>query len=391
MVNNKKSILVFGGSDYQLSLIKKCKMIGLFTVAIDPNPEAEAQSYVDAFEVVGGQDFEKTCAVIEKHNINAIITAATDKPLVMMARVAQKYNLSFYSKETAILATNKFLMKEKFIENNIPCAQGRLIESIPEDMNFPIVVKPIDNSGSRGVILCDNRAKAEKVFEEAKAHTRQSKLMAEEVVEGTEYSIESLHYNGKTKIIQITEKIVTPLPYFIELGHIQPGEISNEIYTKLENLMSEVSTVFGFDNCGSHNEVKIQGDKITLIEVSPRIGGDFISSLLVESSTGISMEKALIEISLGQEPNIPSLTNQASGIFFFHFKEGILKSINNIEEILNLSEVVYYKLDLKPGDEIPKITIGSDRYGYVILKADNREKLLNLKKEIFSAIHTEIE
>jgi carbamoyl-phosphate synthase large subunit len=388
---SKGNILVFGGSNYQLSLIKKCKKIGLFTVVIDPNPKAEALSYVDAFEVVSGQDFEETCHVVEKYDINAIITAATDKPLVMMSRVAQKYNLSFYSKETAILATNKFLMKEKFIENNIPCAQGRLIESIPEDMNFPIIVKPIDNSGSRGVIFCDDRAKAEKVLEEAKVHTTQSKLMAEEVVEGTEYSIESLHYNGRTKIIQITEKIVTPLPYFVELGHIQPGEISNEIYTKLENLMSEVSTVFGFDNCGSHNEVKIQGDKITLIEVSPRIGGDFISSLLVESSTGISMEKALIEISLGQEPNIPAPTNQASGIFFFHFKEGRLKSINNIEEILNRPEVINYKFELKLGDKTPKIKQVSDRYGYFILKADDRKKLLNLKQEIFSAIHTEIE
>jgi carbamoyl-phosphate synthase large subunit len=166
---SKGNILVFGGSNYQLSLIKKCKKIGLFTVVIDPNPKAEALSYVDAFEVVSGQDFEETCHVVEKYDINAIITAATDKPLVMMSRVAQKYNLSFYSKETAILATNKFLMKEKFIENNIPCAQGRLIESIPEDMNFPIIVKPIDNSGSRGVIFCDDRAKAEKVLEEAKS------------------------------------------------------------------------------------------------------------------------------------------------------------------------------------------------------------------------------
>lgn len=391
MLNNKKSILVFGGSDYQLSIIKKCKILGLFTVVIDPNPEAEAQSYANAFEVVGGQDFEKTCGVIEKYNINAIITAATDKPLVMMARVAKKYDLNFYSEETAMLATNKFLMKERFIENNMPCAQGILIESVPADIKFPIVIKPIDNSGSRGVIYCDNKLKAEQVLEEVKAHTRQSKVMAEEVIEGIEYSIESLHYNGKTKIIQITEKIVTPLPYFIELGHIQPGELSSKIYTKLENLMSEVSNVFGFDNCGSHNEVKIQGDKITLIEVSPRIGGDFISSLLVESSTGISIEKALIEILLGQDPNIPPSTNQASGIFFFHFKQGILKSINNIEEILNLPEVVYYKFDLKPGDEIPRIKLGTDRYGYVILKTENREKLLNLKHEIFSAIHTEIE
>ena len=89
MSNNKKAMLIFGGSDFQLSLIKQCKSMGFYTVVIDPNPNAIGKEYADAFEIVGGQDFEGTCKVVEEYNINAITTAATDKPLVMMARIAK--------------------------------------------------------------------------------------------------------------------------------------------------------------------------------------------------------------------------------------------------------------------------------------------------------------
>lgn len=390
MINGKKSILVFGGSDYQLSLVKECKKMNLYTVVIDPNPAAEAKTYADAFEVVGGLDFEGTCNVVEKYNVDAIITAATDKPLVMMAQIAKKYNFNFYSEETARLSTDKFLMKQRFQEYGFPCAKGKIIEAVPDDMNYPIVIKPTDNSGSRGVIFCKNKEEAITVIEESKQYTRKPYLVAEEVVDGAEYSIESLHYNGKSKILQITEKIVTPLPYFIELGHIQPAIIEPKIRQELEELLDKVVKAFGFDNCGAHNEVKIKDGKITLIEVSPRIGGDFISSTLVNASTGINMERALIQIVLGEEPDFSGYKPEASGIFFFHFKEGLLKSITDINSILNIPEVLSYRFDLKPGDVIPKIRTGVDRYGYFILKAENREAILSKKDAIFDAIKVEI-
>lgn len=391
MKHNKKSILVFGGSDYQLSLVQECKKLDLFTVIIDPNPAAEAQTYADAFEVVGGQDFEGTCEVVEKYNIDAVITAATDKPLVMMARVANKYGLNFFSEETAKLATDKFLMKEKFQANGLPCAKGRLIKEIPVDFNFPIVIKPRDNSGSRGVIFCENREKAEAVLEESKKHTKQDHVVAEEVIEGKEYSIESIHYQGKSRILQITEKIVTPLPYFIELGHIQPHDLSKNTVLQIEKLMDKVADVFKFDNCGCHNEVKVKDGKITLIEVSPRIGGDFISSILVSASTGINMERALIQTVLGEQPDFSGYKPAASGIFFFHFEEGVFKGVDNLKETLNREDVISYKFTLKSGDIIPKIRVGTDRYGYVILKANTRDELLRLRDDIFSQITAKID
>ncbi len=129
-MDEAKSILVFGGGELQLSVIAKCKKKSLFTVVIDPDKNAVAKKIADAFEVVEGSDFENTCEVLKKYKISGIITAATDKPLLMMARIAEKFNLPFYSINTATISTDKFLMKQIFREESIPCAKGVLIDTI---------------------------------------------------------------------------------------------------------------------------------------------------------------------------------------------------------------------------------------------------------------------
>ncbi len=118
-------------------------------------------------------------------------------------------------------------------------------------------------------------------------------------MKGKEYSNEAIHFENISKVVQITEKFVTELPYNVEIGHIQPAGLDDEIVKKIENLTSFVAKSFNFLNCVSHNEIKINDKgEIFFIEVSPRLGGDFISSTLVEISTGLSKERVLIDISL---------------------------------------------------------------------------------------------
>lgn len=149
-MKSNKSILVFGCGELQQSIIGKAHKKGLFVVGIDPCADAYCKDDTDAFEVVGGQDFEGTSAVVEKYGIDAIVTAATDKPLVMMARIAEKYGFPFFSVDTARWSTDKFLMKERFELGGIPHARGRLISKLEdaEDLVYPVIVKPRDNSGA---------------------------------------------------------------------------------------------------------------------------------------------------------------------------------------------------------------------------------------------------
>ena len=200
---DKKSILIFGVGELQKSIINRAKKMGLFVVGIDPCADAVCRDEVDAFEVVGGQDYEGTLAVAKKYKITAVVTAATDKPLVMMARIAKELDLPFYSEETARISTDKYMMKECFRKAGIPCANGGLIKNIDEaeGLVFPVILKPRDNSGSRGVIFCNNKAELELAFNEAMQYTKLDSVLVEEFIDGPEYSIESLHFDGKSEVV----------------------------------------------------------------------------------------------------------------------------------------------------------------------------------------------
>ncbi len=378
MYQNKKAVLIFGVGPLQKSIIDRAKKMELYTVGIDPVVEAACKYEVDAFEVVGGQDYEGTCAVIEKYGIDAIVTTATDKPLVMMARVAEKYGFPFYSVETAKWSTDKYQMKQQFMKCGVPCAKGRLVKSVDEvtDFEYPVIVKPRDNSGSRGVKLCRTKEDLSTSIVEALDNSKMDTVLVEEFIEGPEYSIESLHHDGKNEVIQFTEKKTTEFPYNVELGHIQPANISEEKKQKIREIVAKIGKALNFVNCPSHTELKINERGIYVIETSPRMGGDYITSTLVPLSTGINMEDELLKIALGESINPKPKFVHYSGVRFFAFKEGsIIKHVPNQEFVKSWPHVVDFFFTLKEGDKVNRITSSLNRYGQLILQAGNRNAI----------------
>jgi len=389
-----KPILIFGVGPLQKSLIERCKAKELFTIGIDPEKNAVCKDLVDVFEVVDGQDYEGTIKVANKYKIKGIITAATDKPLVMMARIAETLHLPFFSIETAKCSTDKFLMKQKFQEFEIPCAKGFLVKDTKDDLaqlatiEYPVILKPRDNSGSRGVIYCQDYYTLQQALKETFKYTKKNNVLIEEFIEGKEYSVEGIHYNGESHIIQITEKITTKFPYNVELGHMQPAELSNENKCSIQQLLNKIAKALAFGNCASHTELKINSKGIKIIETSPRLGGDSISSTLVPLSTGINMEDILMDISIGEElPQdyyLPKI-NKSSGIIYFELPEGRVNTILNLQEINQIKGIQNLFFDLKVGDTIYKITSSLNRYGYAIFQNNNRNELtesFNICKKI---------
>lgn len=379
---DKKSILIFGVGELQRSIIRRAKLKGLFTIGIDPCADAVCKDEVDVFEIVGGQDFEGTCAVVEKYSVDAIVTAATDKPLVMMARVAEKYGFPFYSIETAQWSTDKYQMKQRFLEGGVPCARGRLIAKVEEadDLYCPLIVKPRDNSGSRGVKLCRNKEELQEAMQEALQYSHLDTVLVEEYIEGQEYSIEGLHYNGKSEVIQFTEKTTTEFPYNVELAHKQPANLTENQKNDIRELVSKIAKCMHFESCPSHTELKINERGIFIIETSPRLGGDYITSTLVPLSTGINMEDQSLHIALGETVDTKSgRVEKASGVCFFCLPEGVVKSIDpQINDVASWPGVYSFELKLKEDDEVHQITSSLNRYGEVIVSADNREILNGL-------------
>ena len=389
----QKKVLIFGVGPLQESIIKRAKLMGLFTMGIDPAKDATCKDEVDAFEVVGGQDFEGTCDVVEKYDIDAIVTAATDKPLVMMARIAEKYGFPFYSVETARWSTDKFQMKQRFMEGGVPCAKGRLVKTVAEveDFEYPVIIKPRDNSGSRGVKLCRSKEELSASMNEAFEVSKLDTILVEEFIEGPEYSIEGLHYDGKSEVIQFTEKKTTEFPYNVELGHIQPANISEENQQKIREIVVKIGKALHFENCPSHTELKINERGIFVIETSPRLGGDYITSTLTPLSTGINVEDQLLHIALGEKIDIEPKQVQYSGVRFFAFDEGReIKHVPDAEFVKGWPHVVDFSFSLKAGDKVNRITSSLNRYGHLSLIAGNRESIEDAFEKYEKAIKEKV-
>lgn len=379
---DKKSILVFGVGELQKSIIGRAHNKGLFVIGIDPCADAFCKDDVDSFEIVGGQDYEGTLAVAKKYNVSAVVTAATDKPLVMMARVAEELNLPFYSVETAQWSTDKYQMKQRFVAGGVPCAKGRLVKSAQEtaDFVYPVIVKPRDNSGSRGVKLCRTQEELQSCIDEALEYSHLDSVLVEEFIEGQEYSIESLHYAGKTEVIQFTEKKTTEFPYNVELGHKQPANLTENQRNAVRDVIAKIGAALHFENCPSHTELKINERGIFVIETSPRLGGDYITSTLVPLSTGINIEDQLLNIALGKPVDTNTgRVEKASGVCFFSLPEGRVAGIDkSINEASAWDGIVDFNLKLKVGDCVNKITSSLNRYGQFIVKADSRNEVDSL-------------
>jgi biotin carboxylase len=384
-MNQTEKIMVFGASTLQISLIKTAKALGFYTIALDPDPQAIGKSIADEFIVVKGDDFEKSMQIAIEHKVKGIVTTATDKPILMMCRLARELDLPFPSYESCETVLDKAKFKQFLFNNSLPHAKGNkyvgMIDPSSLTINYPVIVKPAMNSGSRGVLKCVNAEDLMVVIKETLQYCKDDIYLIEEFIEGDEISVEVLVQDNKVHMLQITDKIVTPPPYNVELGHIQP---SRYLYLKdkITDLIQTIVDKTGLNNCALHPELKIKNDTITIIEIGPRLGGDFITSHLVPLSTGVNMEDQLIRIATGLKVEF-NIISRASMVSYLNFPVGFkiarLFSENDLKKIF--PEIESFQFNLKIGDETKQITNSLNRYGQFLLAGENANSL-NSQKEI---------
>ncbi len=306
----KRAIMIFGGSLNQLGLVLAARELGLVSVLVDPSENPLGKKYADHFYQIPAADFDTTRAIALRHRVAGIVTGQMERPLKLMARLARELKLIFHSPELVERATNKYLEKNIFQANGIPCAKGELIKNhriLSEEEIFrfgnPAIIKPLSRFSSQGVFRVENYSSYVQNLDRTLGFSEDGSYLFEEFIEGPEFSAECLSYRGETRVIQFTRKLITPYPNTVEIGHIQPAELSESQKKEIEDLVIRSVASLGIDNSASHVEFKISESGPKIIEIGPRTGGDFIGSLLTLESTGVNMDKAVIQIALGEEPD----------------------------------------------------------------------------------------
>jgi len=367
-------------------------------VALDPNPDAPGKALADHFYVVAGNDYDTTKQIALKHRVDGLATTQMEKPLRLMAKLAQELGLPFHSPEVVERSLDKWLMKQAFLQYGIPCARGKLFkknEEIKEydlnDFRYPLVLKPKDATSSQGVFRVEKFSEIKQCADETRKFSRNGELIIEEFLEGKEYSVETITFKGKTTIVQYTEKFITPFPYTVEMGHLQPADLSDEEKRQIDKVVTAAINVISIDNSAAHTEVKITPEGPKILEIGSRGGGDFISSYLTLASTGISMDEAIIKVALGKEPDLRPKTSKYSCIKYFSLPVGKrVDKVADYSEIFKEEHVVFAHIALKEGDMIEEITESKKRPGFVITKSKDRDTVLKIAKDLCKYLSSRI-
>lgn len=392
-----KKLLVLAAGLLQIPVIKKAREMGIYVIAVDDDPNAPGMTLADKAIVPGGLMDEKIMvAIAKKEKIDGVIHPCSEVAMSVMGRINDELGLSGISREMAIRATNKHLMREAFERYGAPSPLSRCFKDVEvawscfcSDFKGDAILKPSRNSGSRGIAKISSNITEEKfaeLFERAKEESRDQSVMLEQFIEGPEFSVEVIVWKGEPHVLAITDKKTTEAPYFVELGHDQPSTFPLDIQLKLMNGAVAGIKALELNNCACHCELKIQNGEAYLMEIGARLGGDFISTELTHLSSGIDMVAAAINVALGIEPCLePTEPKQGVCIRYFTPVPGCLTAIEHTE-LLNDAHVYNAEIYHKKGDVIPEVRSSLDRSGHVIVTDNTAEMAIKRADDIVKSV-----
>lgn len=375
-----KTLAIIGASYLQRPLVEKAKEMGLRTICFAWAEGAVCSDIADVFYPISIVEKEQILEVCKQEHIDGICTIASDVAAPTVAYVAERMGLVGNSYEASLKANNKYLMRQTFMDAGVPCPQYMCVDAdhaqdrlrgIDYTMSLPLIVKPSDRSGSLAVNKVEYWENLSAAVEQAQSVSFRHEAMVEEYIEGREISVEFISYQGKHYPLQITDKVTTGAPHFVELEHHQPSSLSADMYQQIYAITNRALDALGVTNGASHSEYKITDDgRIAIMEIGARMGGDFIGSDLVQLSTGYDFVRGVIEVALG-EFNEPVLSDEChSGVYFLSAETALVAAY--IKDSKRYPEIVQAE---RTDTELHHVTCSAERSGYFIYQAKKKFEL----------------
>lgn len=386
--------MILGASILQLPAIEQAAGMGLKVVALDMNPDAVGFSVPGVIkEVISTIDIPAALNAAKRHHIDGVMTLATDMPMRTVAAVARECGLPGISEDTAVKATDKSVMREELLKAGVPVPTFYKAADLCEFMSAvrrmkgPFVVKPADSSGSRGILKVEDRENAQDAYEYARSFSKNGIVVAEDCMTGPEVSVETLAYDGQVHVIQITDKMTTGAPHFVEMGHTQPTRL--ECAEEIKRVATAANLAIGIENGPSHTEIIVTEEGPKIVEIGARLGGDCITTHLVPLSTGVNMVRECIRIALGMKPDIRPTLQCGSAIRYFRQHAGVVQSIQGTEEAGRINGVKQISIVHGIGEQITEIVDSGSRMGFVIAQGQDADDAAAICEKALSRITIE--
>ncbi|HON56197.1 MAG TPA: alpha-hydroxy-acid oxidizing protein [bacterium] len=393
----KKTLMIIGAGVMQEPAIKIAQEMGLRTIVTDFNPNAIGLQIADIPIVMSTKDIEGTVRVAKSYSeyfkIDGVITVGTDASMTVAA-VANALGLPGLKFEVAERATNKVKMRATFKKHKVPSPDFQGVWTIEEAVRgarrigYPLVIKPSDNMGARGVKKINNENELFTAFSEAKSASPSGELIIEQYMSGPELSIDMLVWDNKPLIWGVADRIITNEPYFIEIGHTMPSQLDKKIIDEAIAVTLKGAHALGINTGAVKGDIKITPDGIKIGELAARLSGGYMSAYTFPYSTDENIIKYAIEIALGIKPYIRKFNYKRFAIErAIMCPPGMVLKIEGIDKALNIDNIKNIFLNVEIGSIISQPRCNLDKAGNIIAIGNTLEEAETSVKEALKNIN----
>ena len=386
-------ILVLAGGYDQIALINELKQYGHTVLLADYFEHPPAEKFADAFFQISTLDEEAIEYLAKKEAVDMITTACTDQALLTVARVSEKLGLPCYiDAAKALCVTNKFYMKEIFKKHGIPTADYVLLEkghnngceAVPQDMAFPLVVKPCDCNSSKGVLKVTDRPQLEKAIELAFSLSRSGKVVVEQYLIGEEVSIDAWIDSKGAKLLSVTQtmKLHNNPDAFTIFKSCYPVADYEKIEGQIQIIADKIAEAFGLAQCPLLIQAIVNDGRVYVVEFSARMGGG-TKYKLIEWISGINIMQVYVRRVLGDTTQIvtPVLSKKKIELNYLYANPEKITSIIGLEQLKKENKLQDYFIYKPLGVEIKTHITSSDRVMGFLITADTQQELESVREQ----------
>lgn len=386
----RERVLVLGGSLPHVSVVEVLKELGYYVIVFDYNEFPPARKYADSFEQISIIDKEAVLEGARRLKVDRIINCCNDFAIPVASYVSEVLNLpQIMSYESALDCTDKIRMKDVFLRNGIPTSKYIKVSSANEldsEVSFPVVVKPADTSGSRGIRKINsvdvigeaiNNALSQCVF--------RKEVVVEEFVEGEEYQVDCIVQNGNVEVALIRLK-----PKFQKneisscVGSLITPRIFEENYFEFKSLAESLAKAFEIRNNTFFFQLIKSKDTVSVIELGVRVGGGW-SHKMIKEITGLDFIKVSLYSQLGREEKFQHhCPLKYYHTCFLFSKEGVFQKVSGLEALLKEGVIDSYQVLMSSGSCVNGVITNKNRVAIYMISSDSMDEL---RKKVSFAIH----
>ncbi len=399
-----KTILLLGAGIEQTLAIDEAKRLGYKVIACDQNPNAKGLKIADIGVVCDINDVKQLCILGRKYNINGVFCHGVEIPEVA-AKISTALNLPGITPEVAHRATNKITRLEWFKSHNIPVADFHIarnegdIKNLQDKIKFPVILKPIDSSGARGVQVVDKKEQLIPAYNEANTYSKSQTILLESFLHGNHVSTESIIYNGKIITFAFADRNYELNaefhPYFIEDGINYPSKLSQQQRQNILELVERTIKKLGITMGAAKGDIVIDGDQPKIIEMAARTSGGWFGAGSIPIATGTNMLRPLLQMAVGDKPDLsvlrPIRNDFCAQRYWIPRQTGKIKSVTGLNEIATMPGVKMFESFFPPsGTEVHKATNHAERFAQVICTGSSLKDAIQNCKNAINSIQVEI-